>query len=110
MNTKPMETAIEDPTGKVGKILLEMLHDKFQDAFAYDHIVVEIRTDHMGEEYVHAYIVLDGDFDKLDPKKTIAITSDMWDITTEMNYTAIPLQSYIERREWKPLKKALGIK
>ena len=103
-------TIIEDPTGKIGKMILDMLHDKFQDDFVYDHIIVEIRTDHLDEEYVHTYIVLDGDFDKLDPKKTLEITSELWDLTKDMNYPAIPIQSYIERSECKPLKRALGMK
>ena len=103
-------TIIEDPTGKIGKMILDMLHDKFQDDFVYDHIIVEIRTDHLDEEYVHTYIVLDGDFDKRDPKKTLEITSELWDLTKNMNYPAIPIQSYIERSEWKPLKRALGMK
>lgn len=100
----------EDPTGEIGAIIRRMLEEHFKDTLVFNPIVVEVKTDHEGDDYLHTYIVVDGDFDKLDPGWTMALSGKLWPRARELGYPAIPIQSFVAKSEWKQLKRMLGWK
>ena len=57
----------ENPTGEIGTTIREMLEEHFENLSVFNPIVVEVKTDHNDQDYLHAYIVFDGDFENLDP-------------------------------------------
>ena len=104
-NAKP--TVTEDPTGMIGTMIRELLEEHFKDLFVFDPIVVEVKTDHEGDDYLHTYIVFDGDFDKLDPGWTVDLSEKLWPHTKALGYPAIPIQSFVAKSEWKQLQRML---
>ena len=58
-----MTTEVE--TNKIADIVREMLTERFHDEFVFSPIIVEPRIDHDGDEYLHTYIVFDGDQNRL---------------------------------------------
>ena len=58
----------EAETDKIAAIIREMLTERFHDEFVFSPIIVEPRIDHDGDEYLHTYIVFDGD-QKLAPSR-----------------------------------------
>ena len=102
------ETVItEDPTGEIGMLIRGMVEEHFEDLFVFNPIIVEVKTDHEGDDYLHAYIVFDGDFDKLDPGWTVDLPGKLWPYTKAMGYPAIPIQSFVSKSEWKQLQRML---
>ena len=97
----------QDPTGVIGIMTREMLEEHFQDLFVFNPIVVEVKTDHEGDDYLHTYIVFDGDFDKLDPGWTMQLGGKLWPHTKALGYPAIPIQSFVAKSEWKTLQRML---
>ena len=97
----------EDPTGEIGNTIWRMLEEHFQGALVFDPIVVEIKTDHEGDDYVHTYIVFDGDFDKLDHDWTMKLSGKLWRRAEELGYPGIPVQSFVHKSEWKNLLRML---
>ena len=53
-----------------------------------------------GEDYIHTYIVVEGDFKKLDPAKTMGISTELWPEAKRMGYVGFPMQSYVKKSEW----------
>ncbi len=88
-NRNANPTVTEDPTGMIGTMIREMLEEQFKDLFLFDPIVVEVKTDHEGDDYLHTYIVFDGDFDKLDPGWTVDLSEKLWPHTKALGYPAI---------------------
>lgn len=97
----------EDPTGMIGPMIREMLEEHFNGLFVFNPIVVEVKTDHDDQDYLHAYIVFDGDFDKLDPGWTVDLSEKLWPHTRELGYPGIPIQSFVAKSEWKTLQRML---
>lgn len=105
---EPMIT--RDPTGEMGMKIREMLEERFRDLFVFNPIIVEVKTDHEGDEYLHTYIVFDGEFDNLDPEWTGELSVKLWPRATALGYPAIPIQSYVAKSEWEQLKRMLRMK
>ena len=61
-----------------------MLEQHFGDLFVFDPIVVEVRKDHDDIDYVHAYVVFDGDFEKLEPSWTVDLPEKLLPHTRAM--------------------------
>ena len=87
-------------SNKYFTILQGILSDRFSDDFNFTEIRVEPLTDHDGEDYLHTYIVFEGDWRKLDPGKTLGISTILWPEAIRMGYEAIPIQSFVEKSEW----------
>ena len=97
----------EDPTGEIGNTIWKMLEEHFQGALVFDPIVVEIKTDHEGDDYIHTYIVYHGGFDELDHDWTMKLSGKLWPRSRELGYPAIPIQSFVPKSEWKHLLRML---
>ena len=91
---------INGPEDTFRDLIVAILRERFPDGFNFTDIIVEPRTDHDGETYLHTYIVFEGDIRKFDPAKTLGISTMLWPHSREMGYDAIPIQSYVEKSEW----------
>ena len=70
-------TIMEDPTGEIGATIRDMLEEHFQGTLAFNHILVEVKTDHEGDDYLHTYIVFDGNPGQLDPEWTMQLSGKL---------------------------------
>ena len=96
-------------TEEIREMLRKMLAERFGDELEFGPIVVRPRVDHDGDEYLHSYIVFNGDQKKLDPKWTMRLSRRLWERAEELGYPGIPIQSFVEKSEWSALKKHLGV-
>ena len=96
-----------EKTSRLEEKIKTILQAELPETFNFDPILVEGRTDHDGDRYFHAYIVFDGDNDKLDPAWTVTLPGKLWALSMEMGYPGVPINSFIPRREWKALQNAL---
>ena len=94
-------------TATIKGLLKEMLEQHFGDLFVFDPIVVEIRKDHDDIDYVHAYVVFDGDFEKLEPSWTVDLPEKLLPHSMAMGCPGIPEQSFIAKSEWNQLERML---
>ena len=88
-------------------MLRTMLTERFEGELEIGPIVVLPRYDHEGDAYLHSYIVVDGDHEKLDPLWTIRLSRRLWPRAEELGYPAIPVQSFVAKSEWPAMKKWL---
>lgn len=107
MTTQGEEQMSNGDLGTIRTLLKEMLEQHFGDLFVFDPIVVEIRKDHDDIEYVHAYVVFDGDFEKLDPSWTVDLPEKLLPHAMAMGYPGIPEQSFVAKSEWNQLERML---
>ena len=85
---------------RVASIVRQLLSERFADTFDFGPILVEREFDHDGDEYVHVYIVFDGDQDELDPSWTSSLSGRLWPHLVEMGFDSPPSKSFIEKSEW----------
>ena len=78
-------------TDRVTDIVRELLVGRFGDAFEFDHD---------GDEYIHVYIVFDGDQSELDPSWTAGLSGRLRPHLVEMGFDSPPSKSFIEKSEW----------
>ena len=107
MTTGTEEQMSAKNTGIIRDLLREMLEQHFGDLFVFDPIVVEIRKDHDDIDYIHAYVVFDGDFDKLEPSWTVDLPEKLLPHAMAMGYPGIPEQSFVAKSEWNQLERML---
>ena len=94
-------------TGKIREVLRQMLNERFSDEFEFGPIVVIPRVDQDGEEYLHSYIVFQGDQKKLDPTWTLRLSNTLWPHSEALGYPGIPISLFVDRSEWPDLEKRL---
>ena len=97
---------------EVTRIVREALEERFKDEFVFDPIIVNPRIDHDGDEYLHMYIVLDGDIRNLDTAWTLRLRGIIIDETDEE--LSVPSISFVGKEEWDAsfeatIRKATGI-
>ena len=97
-----------DRTSRLEDAIRLILKRELPETLVLDQIVVEDKTDHDGESYFHTYIVFEGDRDKLDPAWTITLPRKLWEICEGMGYDGIPINSFVQKDEWKELQEAQG--
>ena len=100
--------AAEEATVEIKTMLHDLLRKRFENEFEFGPIVVIPRFDEYGEEYLHSYIVFNGDQKKLDPTWTLRLSKLLWPHSEELGYPGIPIQMFVERSEWPALEKSLG--
>ena len=87
-------------TDRVADIVRQLLFERFGDTFDFDPILVEREFDHDADEYVHVYIVFDGDQAELDPSWTSTLGGRLWPQLAEMGFDNPPSKSFVEKSEW----------
>ena len=94
------DASFEATIDKVTGIVKEALEERFEDEFVFDLITVEPRFDYDGDQYLHMYIVLDGDMQKLDTAWTIRLRRIILDETEEDGALRVPSISFVGKEEW----------
>ena len=97
-------------TDRVTDIVRELLVGRFGDAFEFGPIIVELwrrfrvrverELDDYGDEYIHVYIVFNGDQRELDPSWTAGLSGRLRPHLVEMGFDSPPSKSFIEKSEW----------
>ena len=100
--------AAEKATIEIRTVIQDLLRERFENEFEFGPIVVMPRFDEYGEEYLHSYIVLNGDQKKLDPTWTLRLSNLLRPHSEELGYPGIPIQMFVERSEWPAMEKSLG--
>ena len=90
---------------KVGQLVRRDLEERFKDEFVFDPIIVNPELDHYGDEFLHIYIIFDGDQKKLDTKWTIGLETRLLQELPEGELVHTPGHSLIPRSEWKGIYK-----
>lgn len=85
----------------VTKTIKSTLEESFKGEILFDPIIVEPRFDHEGDEYLHTYIVFDGDMENLDPAWTHRLRGIILDKTEEDEVFSVPSISFVGKEEWE---------
>ena len=91
----------KEVTDKVENIVRKALKERFEDELVFDPIIVQPSVDHCGDEYLHIYIVVEGDYGLLDPRWTLGMSSMILDQMAEDEIPGIPDKSFIPKSEWE---------
>ena len=90
---------------KVEDFVRKDLEGRFRDEFVFDPIIVNPELDWWGDEFLHIYIIFDGDLKELDAKWTIGIERRLLGYVPEVELLNTPGHSFISKSEWKSLYK-----
>ena len=87
-------------TDEVGDFVRLTLTEKFKDEFKFGPIVAVPKTDQYGDEYVHIYIVFQGDQSKLDPEWAGGLGLRIRPMLQKRGIANTPRKSFVEKSEW----------
>lgn len=90
---------------KVEGLVRKDLEERFGEEFVFDPIIVNPELDHYGDEFLHIYIIFDGDQKNLDSKWTIGIETRLFDQLAEEEWPLWAGHSFISKPEWKKIYK-----
>ena len=96
-------TTAQEVMERVEKFVRKDLEGRFKDEFVFDPIIVNPELDHYGDEFLHIYIIFDGDQKNLDPKWTVDIEGRLLDHLQEGELPHTPGHAFIEKSEWKEI-------
>jgi len=95
-------TVSDSVKAQVASIYRSHLERKFGQRLVFDTIRIVPRLDEWGEEYLHVYVVVDGDGDLLEPNW---LNSLYWEVRPELLKLGIsnfPVESFIDKGEIDP--------
>ncbi len=98
-----MATVSDEVQQKVSGLMRDLLAERFKDEFVFDPIIVQSEYDEDDEQYLHIYIVFDGDLKKLDPDRTIGLSGCIREDVDKLGFQQLPSTSFIATSEWKKL-------
>ena len=96
-------TTTQEVIEKVEQFVRKDLEGRFKDEFVFDPIIVNPELDHYGDEFLHIYIIFDGEQKKLDAKWTIGIETRLLYYLPEGELPHTPGHSFIEKTEWREI-------
>ena len=81
----------------------ELLEERFgdEDGLTFEQIIVIPKVDHDGDEYLHIYVVFDGDQKLLDPAWTGRLYTLITPCLLELGIMSPPSKSFVEKSEWE---------
>lgn len=91
----------DDVLQEVAELVKNDLEGHFGDTFVFDPIVVIPKIDHDEVEYLHIYIVFDGDYDSLEIRWTGELYTRIQSRLLEMGIMSYTSESYVEKSEWE---------
>ena len=94
-----------DVIEKVEDFVRKDLAGRFKEEFVFDPIIVNPELDHYGDEFLHIYIIFDGNQKKLDTKWTIGIEDRLLMQLPQGELSNTPGHSLIPKSEWKSVYK-----
>ena len=84
-------------------LVKERLTDIYDGRIKFDPVIVENKTDFYGEDYLHIYVVFDGDVNLFKSKRPPVLA---WLIDPELDEFGVektPSHSYSKKSEWDEL-------
>ena len=81
------------------------LEGRFKDEFVFDQVIANPELDHYGDEFLHIYIIFDGNQKNLDPRWTNGIEGRLLDQLPDGELPHTPGHSFISKSEWKRIYK-----
>ncbi|MCY4653358.1 MAG: hypothetical protein OXC95_09370 [Dehalococcoidia bacterium] len=95
-----IEATVRD---KVAKKVEELLEERFgdEDGLAFEQVIVIPKVDHDGDEYLHIYVVFDGDQKLLDPDWTVRLYTLITPYLLELGVLSPPSKSFVEKSDWE---------
>ena len=91
----------DDVLREVAELVKNDLEGHFGDTFVFDPIVVIPKIDHDEVEYLHIYIVFDGDFDLVKSRWLDNVYTRMRARLLELGIMSYTSESYVEKSEWE---------
>ena len=86
----------------IKSMVWEDLNEGFADEFVFDPIVLVPEVDVVtGEEYLHIWVVFDGDIDKLNPRWTVGLRDRIAPGLEDLGLPPGFSMSYMGADEWK---------
>ena len=98
-------TTPQEVIEKVEDFVRKDLEGRFQSEFVFDPIIANPELDWWGDEFLHTYIIFDGDQKMLDSKWTLGIERRLFDHLPEHEWPPSPGHSFISKSEWKSIYK-----
>ena len=98
-------TTPQEVIEKVEVLVRKDLEGRFKEEFVFDPVIVNPEMDHYGDEFLHIYIIFDGDQKKLDPRWTNGIERRLLGELTEEEAPLWAGHSFISRSEWGKIYK-----
>ena len=96
-----MTTTPTTVTDEVANIVRQTLEEKFGDLLVFDPIEVIPKIDLDGDEYLHIYMVYDGDRDLLDTAWLLGFYGLIQPKLVELGVEGIPSKSFVEKSDWE---------
>ena len=88
---------------KVAKKVEELLEERFgdEDGLVFEQVKVIPKVDQVGDEYLHIYVVFDGDQKLLDPDWTVRLYTLITPCLLELGVLSPPNKSFVEKSDWE---------
>ena len=90
---------------KVADLIRDALYEHYNDEFVFDPVVVAPRVDMDGEGYLSAYIVFDGDFERLNPRFRNGLLTMLEPQLMELGVNHVMGLAFVEKSEWEEVHK-----
>ena len=98
-------TTPQEIIDRVEDFVRKDLEGRFKDEFVFDPIIANPELDWWGDEFLHIYIIFDGDQKRLEPRWTNGIEGRLLDLLPDGALPHTPGHSFIEHSEWKKFHK-----
>ena len=98
-------TTPPDVIDRVEDFVRKDLEGRFKEEFVFDPIIANPELDWWGDEFLHIYIIFDGDQKNLDAKWTLGIERRLLNYLPEGELPSTPGHSFISKSEWKDIYK-----
>ena len=103
-----MVAVSSDITERVAAIIGDTLNGWFEGQLRFDPVVVRQRYDDWyDEDYLEAWIVWDGDYDKMDPRRLNTLHRYIYPYLDEVGVDLRLHPHYIAKWEWTPNKERI---
>ena len=88
---------------KVVGIVTDILDKRFGDVdgLTIEQVKVIPKIDHDGDDYLHIFVIFDGDQKLLDPKWTLTLYSRIAPQLMELGVESLPTRSFVEKSDWE---------
>ena len=92
----------EEAKEKLVDAVRNILYEQYRNGeFVFDPIFIKTRLDAYGDEYLHIYVIYDGDMANLDVKKRSKLAILLNPVLDELGIPGVPSKSFVLKREWE---------
>ena len=95
-----MATITSDTTDRVAAIIGDTLNGWYQDKLRFGPITVRQLLDHWNEEYLHAYIVWEGDYRYMDHRRRSDLVLELQPRLAALGVDLDLHPAYVEKWDW----------